>query len=128
MCYAIWGRDSSTEGVQIVEDRRFREFFRCSVVVAILVWRRLSHISQILFSGEPKHLLYALPLIKVHPNEEVMYKLIVIKDSKIFRGRVKNLVKDFIEAIADLELDVVSYSFLFCFVFLYIYLNLFFFP
>ena len=111
-----------------MEDRRFREFFRCSVVVAILVWRRLSHTSQILFSGEPKHLLCALLLMKVHPNEEVMYKLIVIKDSKIFRGRVKNLVKDFIEAIADLELDVVSYSFLFCFVFLYIYLNLFFFP
>ena len=119
----IWGRDSSKERSQRVEDRRFWEFFGISVVVAKSVWRRLSSISQIPFGGEPKHMLWALLFMKVYPKEGVMCKLINVKDPKTFRGRVK----DFIEAIADLESDVVSYSFYFCFVFLYIYLYFFFF-
>ena len=119
----IWGRDSSTEGAKMVEDRRFREFFGCSAMVAMSVWRRLSRTSQIPFGGEPKHLLWALLFMKVYPKEGVMCKLINVKDPKTFRGRVKG----FIEAIADLESDVVSYSFYFCFVFLYIYLYFFFF-
>ena len=119
----IWGRDSSTERAQMVEDRRFREFFGVSAMVAISVWRRLSRTSQIPFGGEPKHLLWALLFMKVYPTEGIMCKLIGIKCPKTFRGRVK----DFIEAIADLESDVVSYSFNFCFVFLYIYLYFLFF-
>ena len=54
--------------------------------------------------------------MKVYPKEGVMCKLINVKDPKTFRGRVK----DFIEAISDLESDVVSYYFLFYFVFIYI--------
>ena len=118
----ILGRNSSTEGAQMVEDRRFREFFGCSAIVVILVWRRLSRTLQIPFGGEPKHLFWALLFMKVYPKEGILCKLINIKDPKKFRDRVK----DFIEAIADLESDVVSYSFNFCFLFLYIYLNFFF--
>ena len=98
----------------MVENRRFREFFGISVVVAKSVWRRLSSISQIPFGGEPKHMLWALLFMKVYPKEGVMCKLINVKDPKTFRGRVK----DFIEAIADLESDVVSHYFLFYFVFI----------
>ena len=119
----IWGRDSSKKGSLMVEDRRFREFFGISVVVAKSVWRRLSYTSQIPFSGELKHMSWALLFMKVYPKEMVMCKLINVKDPKTFRGRVK----DFIEAISDLESDIISYSFNFCFVFLYIYLYFFFF-
>ena len=110
----IWGRDSSTERAQTVEERRFRELFGVSAMVAISVWRRLSRTSQIPFGGEPKHLLWALLFMKVYPKEMVMCKLINVKNPKTCRGRVK----DYIEAMADLESDVVSHYFLFYFVFI----------
>ena len=107
----------------MVEDGRFREFFECSAMVVMSMWRRLSRTSQIPFGGEPKHMLWALLFMKVYPKEGVMCKLINVEDPKTFRGRVK----DFIEAISDLESDIVSYFFNFCFVFLCIYLYFFFF-
>ena len=73
-------------GAQMVEDRRFREFFEISVVVTKSVWKRLSYISQIPFGGEPKHMLWALLFIKVYPKEIVMCRLINVKDPKTFRG------------------------------------------
>ena len=95
----IWGRDSLTEGAQIVDYRRFRKFFGCSAVVSISVWRRLSYTSQIPFGGEPKHLLWTLLFMKVYQKEGIMCKIIDIMDPNTFRGRVKY----FIETIVDLE-------------------------
>ena len=46
--------------------------------------------------------------MKVYPKENVICSLIHAKDPKIFRGKVK----DFISAIADLEVDIGSDFFL----------------
>ena len=53
----IWGRDPSTVRAWAVEDRKFREFFGCSAVAVRSLWRRLVITSQVLYGGEPKHLL-----------------------------------------------------------------------
>ena len=46
----IWGRDFSIVRTQMTEDRRFRELFDFSAVVALSVWRRLQLSLQVPYS------------------------------------------------------------------------------
>ena len=100
----IWERDPSIVRSKMIEDRRFREFFGCSAVVVLSVWRILQLSLQTPYDGKPNHFLWVLFFMKVYPKEGVMCTIIKVKDPKTFRGRVKY----FISAIADLESDVVS--------------------
>ena len=64
----IWGQDPSKVRAWAVEDRRFREFLGCSVVVVRSLWRRLVMTSQVPYGEELKHLLWTLLFMKVYPK------------------------------------------------------------
>ena len=65
----IGGRDPSIVRAWTVEERRFREFFRCSAVVVRSLWRRLTMTSQVPYGGESKHLLWTIRFMKVYPKK-----------------------------------------------------------
>ena len=49
----IWERDPSIVRSKMIEDRRFREFFGCSAVVVLSVWRILQLSLQTPYDGKP---------------------------------------------------------------------------
>ena len=100
----IWRRDPDKAKSLMREDRRFREFFGCSAVVALSVWRRLELGSLVPDDGTIKHLMWTLLFMKVYPKKEVMCILIQVNDPKTYRKRIWS----FMEAIADLAGQVVS--------------------
>ena len=100
----IWRRDPAKVRSKLSEDRRFREFFGCSAVVAISVWRRLEMGSQVPDGCTLKHLLWSLVFMKVYPKQQVMCTLVNVFDPKTFKSRVWGMI----EAVSNLETEVVS--------------------
>ena len=88
----IWERDPLVVRYQMTKDKRFQEFFGCSAVVSLLVWRRLKLILQVPYGGKPNYLLWALLFMKVYPKEGMMCTLIHVKDPKSFRGKVRYFI------------------------------------
>ena len=84
----IWRRDPDKAKSLMREDRRFREFFGCSAVVALSVWRRLELGSLVPDDGTIKHLMWTLLFMKVYPKKEVMCILIQVRDPKSHRKRM----------------------------------------
>ena len=58
-------------GSDLSEDQRFREFFRCSAEVALIMWNLL--IKHLLLPDEAQivHLLWALIFMKIYAKEKV---------------------------------------------------------
>lgn len=100
----IFRRDPDRARSLMIEDRRFRDFFGYSSVVALIIWRKLELASLVPENGTMECLMWTLLCVQLYPKKEVMYVLIQVHDSKTYRKRIWS----FIEAIADLAGQVVS--------------------
>jgi hypothetical protein len=65
----IQNRASHRVGAATTETWHFRELFGTSVLVVKTVWELLERDSLLPEGGHPKHLLWALHFMKVHPKQ-----------------------------------------------------------
>lgn len=63
-------RSGSSIGAEAVENRRFREFFGCGAVVALLAWNLLVQHDLLPEGGMIMHLLWSLHFMKVYPKQD----------------------------------------------------------
>ena len=100
----ILRRDPDRARSLMTEDRRFWDFFGCSSVVALTIWRKLELSSLVPENGTMECLMWTLLFMQLYPKKSVMCVLIQVHDSKTYRKRIWS----FIEAISDLASEVVS--------------------
>jgi hypothetical protein len=86
------------------QDALFRESFGCGPLVALNAWSMLEKQGQMPPGGTTEHLLWTLQLMKVYGKTHTLCRLCGGVDAKILRKSVW----EFIEALGDLEADVVS--------------------
>ena len=102
--------------------RLFRGVFGASTMAIAIVWNLLVGQGTVPEGGKPSHLLWELFFIKTYANEEVLSSTFGT-DKKTSR----KWVWLFLEAIADLEEQVVSLFMMLYYVltkiYIYIYLN-----
>lgn len=99
---------SNKEQYTETDDRKFREFFGCSPVVAATLWRRIQieiEHAPLVQGGTIQHMLWSLLLMKKYDTDGLMAK-ICDADEKTIRKRSW----PFISAIAELDGHVVSFS------------------
>ena len=92
------------------EDRNFRSSFGCGPFVALRAWTMLSDQYLVPEKGTLEHFLWTLSFMKVYGKTRDMQTLCGGADPSTIRKRVWL----FIEAIADLEPDVVRDRVLYC--------------
>ena len=100
----IWRRDPDRARSLMKENRWFRNFFGCSSIVALTIWRKLELASLIPENVTMECLMWTLLFMQLCPKKEVMCLLIQVHDPKVYRKRIWS----FIEAIADLVGQVAS--------------------
>jgi hypothetical protein len=100
----IWNRDVNTERSLQSEDRDFREFFGCGVLVFLSLWNLLDTTDSIPQKGTIEHLLWTLMFLKVYAKQRTLSALAGGVDPETFRRWCWR----FIEAIASLQPYVVS--------------------
>jgi hypothetical protein len=86
------------------EDRDFRELFGVGPMVALTAWNMLASLSLVPEGGALKHFLWTLCFMKVYAKQGPMSILCNGADHKT----IHKWVWQFMEALADLEPDVVS--------------------
>jgi hypothetical protein len=91
-------------GINITEDRRFRELFGCGPLVALALWTLLSENDLIPSKGIVRHMLWGLLFLKTYATETLLCQMSGVKDKKTFR----KWSWKFVEAIAMLEPIIVS--------------------
>ena len=79
---SIWNRDIYKERSTKSEDRDFREYFGCGILVAINIWNCLVRYKYLPKGGQPHHYLWSLMFMKVYGTEDVMKNLVDTKDPK----------------------------------------------
>lgn len=100
----MWSRDKGNTRSIASEDRDFREFFGCSLLVACNLWQLLLDCSLLPDGVYIYHLLWSLMFLKVYSKERIMCTLAGV-DKKTFR----KWIWIFINAIVNLSPDIVSY-------------------
>ena len=63
-------RSGDAVGSDTTEDRRFRDFFGVSVVVALIAWDLMVTYDHLPADGTIAHFLWALHFMKVYPKQE----------------------------------------------------------
>jgi len=66
----MWRRDPDRGWLLMVDDRRSRECFGCSAIVALSVWRRLELGLLVPDDGTINRLMWALLFMKVYPKKK----------------------------------------------------------
>jgi hypothetical protein len=105
--YAIGGgimnRSNHRSGSDLSEDQRFREFFRCSAEVALIMWNLL--IKHLLLPDEAQivHLLWALIFMKIYAKEKVTCGAAGGQMGAIDPKTLPNYIWPMIKALAGLE-------------------------
>ena len=66
----IQNRSGSAVGSGATEDRRFRDYFGCSVIVALLAWNLMVTCGHLPADGTIAHFLWALHFMKVYPKQD----------------------------------------------------------
>jgi len=97
----IWSRDKQ-RSLQ-TEDRDFREFFGCGVLVSLSLWSLLVTHDVVPDGGTIEHLLWTLLFLKVYAKQGTLCALAGGVDPVTYRG----WCWQFIAAIADLQASVV---------------------
>ena len=100
----IWRRDLDRTGSLMTEDRRFRDIFGCSSVVALTVCIKLELASLVPENRTMECLMWTLLFMQLYPKKEVICVVIQVHDPKTYRKKIWS----FIEAIVDLAGQVVS--------------------
>jgi hypothetical protein len=76
---------TSLKWKQVNRNGRFRSVFGAGSAVVADVWNRIEADGEILKGGEPKHLLWALVLLKVYQSDEVHCALVGWPSAPTFR-------------------------------------------
>ena len=102
----IWKKDKFKKRTIACEDRYFRTYFGCGLLVCHKVWRML--LTYGLHPGPPlcNHYLWALLFLKVYPKANVLCNLTGVQDYKT----LKQKIFPYISAVAALEEYVVCIS------------------
>ena len=100
----IQSRDPDSARSLITEDLRFRDFFGCSSVVALIIWRKLEIASLVPENETIEYLMSTLLFIKLYTQKEARSIIIQVHDPKTYKKRIWS----FVESIADLSGQVVS--------------------
>jgi hypothetical protein len=85
-------------------DRRFRSTFGTTAVVCCRLWHLLQPVQTMQQGASPRHLLWALMLLKIYSTESVLSTMAQGVDEKTFR----KWAWMFIDEISYLEASVVS--------------------
>ena len=67
---AVQNRSGSAIGSCVTEDRRFRDYFGVSVVVALIAWNMVVTYDHLPADGTIAHFLWALHFMKVYPKQD----------------------------------------------------------
>ena len=102
----MMNRSEKAMGSYDVEDRRFREMFGIGPTVCLICWNMLTTLGYLPEGGRLVHFLWFLCFLKVYPNQGPLSVLCGGADPKTIR----KWVLLFIDAVADLEPEVVSCS------------------
>ena len=102
----MWQKDPSHPRSTGSEDRDFREYFGCSILVALVIWKMICDLQFQPAGGNHYHLLWALCYLKQYPKTRAMSSICNRADPTTWR----KWVWLFIPAIAALEDYVVSTS------------------
>jgi hypothetical protein len=100
----MWNRDASRVRSMQTEDRDFREFFGCGVLVCLHLWRRLIASDVLPHGGRVDHLLWTLMFLKLYTKQQALCALAGGVDKETYRTWCRR----FLHAIASLEPFVVS--------------------
>jgi hypothetical protein len=104
--HAMWRQDNRYNEKScsaVVEEQNFRQWFECSISVALTVWSLLVKTWNLPCNGELFHLLWTLHFMKAYPKENAL-PLACGADNKT----VLEWVFCFAEAIANLEPHIVG--------------------
>lgn len=108
--YMIKRRDAGNGKNKYTEtyNRKFREFFGCSPIVAATIWRRVqiddTENAPLVQGGTIQHMMWALHLMKKYGTYGVMAKICDADETTIHKRSWP-----FISAIAELDGQVVSF-------------------
>ena len=104
----IQNRTNHIIGTDLMEARHFREFFGTSLVVVEKVWALLENNFLLPDGCSPKHLLWALHFMKVYPKQSVGCSTVGAIEGAVDPKTHRKWVWAFIEAIAEVQDEVVS--------------------
>ena len=90
---------------QRTEHGKFKSFFGASAEVCFDVWYKLDPQINISRSAQPKHLLWALMLVKVYATEEVLAKLACC-DEKTYRKWAWLFLEEISETVFPIVIDI----------------------
>ena len=104
----IQNRATCRIGTDLMEARRFREFFGTSLVVVEQIWELLERESLLPDGCNPKHLLWALQFMKVYPKQSPGCSVVGGSGEAVDPKTHHKWVWMFLDAIAELSGEVVS--------------------
>ena len=104
----IQNRATCRIGTDLMEARRFREFFGTSLVVVEQIWELLERESLLPDGCDPKHLLWALHFMKVYPKQSPGCSVVGGSGEAVDPKTHHKWVWMFLDAIAELSGEVVS--------------------
>ena len=104
----VQNRVDRRAGTDQMEDRRFREFFGTSLRVVEIIWTMLETESLLPDGCSPKHLLWALHFMKVYPKQAQGCAIVGASAGAVDPKTHHNWVWAFMNAIAELQDEVVS--------------------
>lgn len=101
----IWNRDASSRVRSLqTEERDFREFFGCGVLICLHLWRHLIAFNVLPHGGRVDHLLWTLMFLKLYTKQQALCALAGGVDKETYRTWCRR----FLSAITSLEPFVVS--------------------
>ena len=104
----IQNRNNCRVGTDFIEARHFREFFGTSVSIVKHVWKMLENDFLLPDGCGPKHLLWALHFMKVYPKQSAGCSTVGASEGAVDPKTHRKWVWAFMDAIAELEYEVVS--------------------
>lgn len=107
----IQNKSGRSTGSAAEEERAFREFFGTTAPVVTALWRLLTEHTLVPEEGMIKHLLWTLHFLRAYPKQAVACSTVGGSGGAIDPKTLRNHIWPFIEAIAFLIPDVVSFLF-----------------
>ena len=107
----IQNKSGRSIGSAAEEERAFREFFGMTAPVVTALWKLLAEHTLIPEEGTIKHLLWTLHFVRAYPKQAVACSTVGGSGGAIDPKMLRNHIWPFIEAIAFLIPDVVSFLF-----------------
>jgi len=107
----IQNKSGRSTGSAAEEERAFHEFFCTTAPVVTALWRLLTEHTLVPEEGMIKHLLWMLHFLRAYPKQAVACSTVGGSGGAIDPKTLRNHIWPFIEAIAFLIPDVVSFLF-----------------